>query len=563
MRGTLEGSWPPCPALRRGTLLTTCLVAVTSVFLPHAARSGELAGYQFLVTSVRTGDTEVFIANPETGDLFNVSRAPNSEDRYPCWSPDGAQIAFISDRNHSTNLYVMDANGGNVRQVTFTTATCYMPSWQVTPDGERIVFGMHGEGHDPTLSPDGKRICYTGHPPEGGVTVYVMNWDGSDKRRVVSGSSKVGATFPNWSPDGTQIVYSWPVDEALELFVIRAVGSGNRQLTRFGATNICTPAAWSPDGRWISFRKTDERYWSNPKRMVEVYSQKPADKRPVWVIRPDGTDAHVVESLRFQMAIDGSRASWKPAKVFPATGAVPDQFRETGGTFQHLPEDVYVLGEPRRTRDQLTALDALMPGGTFSPPSDRWTHLARTRERLTRGGKLHIVNLGDSIVNDTARSAWLLRVRERYPKAEIRMTTVVRGGTGCWWYRESNRVAQLVVPLKPDLVFIGGLSQRADVDLIREVIHQLRAALPELEVLLGTAAFGSMDPLRPETLAREASSGYADYGAKLRALVAGERCGFVDVMKPWAEYIRQSGQPTDWFKRDTVHANERSEQILG
>jgi len=43
-----------------------------------------------------------------------------------------------------------------------------------------------------------------------------------------------------------------------------------------------------------------------------VLAYKPADKRPVWVIRPDGTDAHVIECLRFQCAIDGSRASWKP-----------------------------------------------------------------------------------------------------------------------------------------------------------------------------------------------------------------------------------------------------------
>jgi len=54
------------------------------------------------------------------------------------------------------------------------------------------------------------------------------------------------------------------------------------------------------------------RYWSNQKRMLKIYSEKPADKRPVWVIRPDGTEATLIEPLRFQMAIDGSRASWRP-----------------------------------------------------------------------------------------------------------------------------------------------------------------------------------------------------------------------------------------------------------
>ena len=180
----------------------------------------------------------------------------------------------------------------------------------IKPDGSDLQ--MFGEGHDPTLSPDGRRICYTGHPPEGGVTVYVMNWDGTDKRRVVPTTSKVGATFPNWSPDSRQIVYSFPVVEALELFIIGVDGSGQRPLTQFGGTSVCTPSAWSPDGKWISFRRTDERYWSNPERMLKVYAEKPADKRPVWVVRPDGSDAKVIESLRYQMAIDGSRATWKP-----------------------------------------------------------------------------------------------------------------------------------------------------------------------------------------------------------------------------------------------------------
>lgn len=306
-------------------LLLCFLCAAATAF------AADLRGHTLLVTSVRTGDTEVFIANPTTGDLFNVSRSPTSEDRYPCWSPDARRICFMSDREGTTNLWICDADGSQVRRLNCTPAVCYMPSWVKTPDGERIVFGMHsdkpemasirpdgsglrmlGEGHDPTLSPDGRSICYTGHPPEGGVTVYVMAWDGTGKRRVVPTTSKVGATFPNWSPDSREIVYSFPVGDALELFLIGADGTGQRALTHFGGNSVCTPAAWSPDGKWISFRRTDERYWSNPERMKIVYAEKPADKRPVWVIRPDGSEAAPVEPLRYQMAIDGSRATWKP-----------------------------------------------------------------------------------------------------------------------------------------------------------------------------------------------------------------------------------------------------------
>jgi len=310
-------------------LMTSTILAL--IYATTLTSAGDLAGQKLLITSVRTGDTEVFVVDPETGDAHNLSRSPKSEDRYPCWSPDGKQVCFVSDRENSTNLWIMDADGSHVRRLNRTPAVCYMPSWQKTPQGELIAYGSHsdrpemasikpdgtedrilGAGHDPTLSPDGKLITYTGLA-DGGVTVCVMNYDGTDKRQVVNGISKVGATFPNWSPDSRQIVYSFPVGDALELFVINVDGTGQHQLTTFGKTFVCTPSAWSPDGRWISFRKTDERYWSNKERTRQVYTEKPADKRPVWLIRPDGTNAHVIEPLRFQMAMDGSRASWKPA----------------------------------------------------------------------------------------------------------------------------------------------------------------------------------------------------------------------------------------------------------
>ena len=63
----------------------------------------------------------------------------------------------------------------------------------ITPGGSG--WEILGEGHDPTLAPDGKLICYTGHEV-GGVTGFVMNHDGTHKREVVKKISKVGATFP-------------------------------------------------------------------------------------------------------------------------------------------------------------------------------------------------------------------------------------------------------------------------------------------------------------------------------------------------------------------------------
>jgi TolB protein len=275
---------------------TTFIFIATILAQGFSISAGELAGHKLLLTSIRTGDTEVFVVDPETGDARNISRSASSEDRYPCWSPDGKQICFMSDRENSTNLWICNADGSGVHRLNRTPDVCYMPSWQKTPIGERIVFGQHGdrprmagitpdgsgevilgEGHDPTLSPNGKLIVYTGETGNG-VSVFVMNYDGSGKRQILKETSKVGATFPNWSPDSKQIVYSFPAGDALELFIVNVDGSDNHQLTH--TRKICTPSAWSPDGKWISFRLTDERYWSDKERMVKIYSEKPADKRP-------------------------------------------------------------------------------------------------------------------------------------------------------------------------------------------------------------------------------------------------------------------------------------------
>jgi TolB protein len=301
---------------------------LTLPLLALAAPSGGLEGYHLLVTSVRTGNTEIFEVDPASGDARNVTRSRDCENRYPCWSPDGRQIAFTSNREGGTyNLFVCDADGSNVRALTHERGAevAYMPSWV----GDRIVFGLHreqpeiasihpdgsgltilGRGHDPCLSPDGTKIAYTGEVT-GGVSVFVMDADGSNKTQILKEANPWGAIFPSWSPDGKTIVYSFKSGAGLELFLIDAAGQRPpRQLTHLN--KVCTPAAFSPDGKWISFRCTDEMYWRSQERMEKVYSEKPGDKRPVWVIRPAGTDAHVIEPLRYQCSMDGSGAAWKP-----------------------------------------------------------------------------------------------------------------------------------------------------------------------------------------------------------------------------------------------------------
>jgi lysophospholipase L1-like esterase len=249
--------------------------------------------------------------------------------------------------------------------------------------------------------------------------------------------------------------------------------------------------------------------------------------------------------------------------TFPKEGALPAKFPpdQPAKDGQRPEEGYYIFSSPERSVAQIEKIQQEMPPGEFTLPPADWQYLQRTRRILRDGGELQLVAIGDSIVNDTMRSAWVAKLGAAYPQATIRATVYVRGGGGCQHYKEADRIGKHVVPRKPTLVLIGGISQQ-DIESIREVVHQLRIALPDVEILLATGTFGTADPRVPEELAAVRHSGTGEYGRALKQLAAEEKCAYLDMTTPWAEYIRSSKLHPHLFYRDVVHANEYGEQIL-
>jgi hypothetical protein len=199
----------------------------------------------------------------------------------------------------------------------------------------------------------------------------------------------------------------------------------------------------------------------------------------------------------------------------------------------------------------------------YTPPADRWRLIPKTIAKLQQGPALRIVMLGDSIVNDTGSSQYELLLERMYPQCKVTKIRSVRGSTGCWWYKEEGRVGEWVLKHEPDLLMIGGISQRDDVDSIRDVIRQVRAARPQVEVLVMTPVFGTYDPKTDKAWAYDADPAGAGYRSRLKRMAAEEKVEFVNMTGPWGEYIRASDKTRGWFMRDPVHANERGFQILG
>jgi WD40-like Beta Propeller Repeat len=144
-------------------------------------------GSRFIYTSNRSGNYEIYTSKIDGTDERRLT-STSADESFPIWSQDGSQIAYSAstgewntiENTKTYELYVMDADGTNVRQLTDNTAYDSYPRW--SPDGSLIVFSSDRDK--------------TGH-----WEVYVMNADGSGVRRVTNTPSNATAINPLWRPE--------------------------------------------------------------------------------------------------------------------------------------------------------------------------------------------------------------------------------------------------------------------------------------------------------------------------------------------------------------------------
>ena len=199
---------------------------VASLWLVTSPLWGKIVFY-----SKRDGNTEIYTMNSNGSNQTRLT-FNNVSDSSPTWSPNGQQIAFHRERNGNWEVYVMEGDGSNQRNLTRHQAYDGFPSW--SPDGNQIAFNSTrngGENQDvnifvmdadgsnvqqvtrlkfaanPRWSPDGKQILFEGAIDQG-RQIYAIRPDGRGQWQISEPKPNAGMLLGGWSPDGKKVLYS-------------------------------------------------------------------------------------------------------------------------------------------------------------------------------------------------------------------------------------------------------------------------------------------------------------------------------------------------------------------
>jgi Tol biopolymer transport system component len=241
------------------------------------------------------------LVNPDTGTITPLSQVRIAQTLNGLdISPDGSEIAFtrrVSGR-YGFQIFVMGADGGGIRQLTDQPLGAYAPAW--SPSGDRIAF-----------------ISYTGKD-SGGGDLFVMDADGSSVR-LVTRTKHINERDVAWSPDGSRLAfeayylrggYRIGITDVRTGATSRISGSGSA----YALLSQAVEPAWSPDGNWIAF---------------EGAGEPGIDIGRIWLMHPDGTDAHVLVGV-MGVPPDDSSPKWSPdGRQIAYCQSIPDNGRSS------------------------------------------------------------------------------------------------------------------------------------------------------------------------------------------------------------------------------------------
>lgn len=265
---------------------------------------------------LENGGHDILVIDVDHRLTFNLTNYAG-DDMLSSWSPDGRQIAFVSQRNFNTDIYLVGVDSRNLRRLTYHEAVDKLPTW--SPDGSQIAFISDRNGltelylidvppnaidaeppitrltfntftdSRPLWSPDGNHIAFVS--TRGGEDIFAMSPDGTGERRLTNDPSPEFSFA--WSPDSTRIAYQSFADNNGEIYVLgvnHTLTDTLADIPRNLTNNLVQDYAptWSPDGNQIAFTSNrdgdDDIYLLDiaTETLTNLTNNQVSDTAPVW-----------------------------------------------------------------------------------------------------------------------------------------------------------------------------------------------------------------------------------------------------------------------------------------
>jgi TolB protein len=312
-----------------GQLHTTSGITET-IFLPFVTRPAQVGSFlgKIAFAIYENGNSEIFIMNADGSGLVQITNSLEFESS-PEWSPDNSRILFGTYHDTHRDIYVMNADGSNIIQLTNNPVNTIQTSKDWSPDGNKIVYSNDSNGN---------------------YELYIVNADGSGITNITNHPAE--DFMARWSPDGTKIAFgSTRTGSPVNIYLINADGSNPSTLSVSDQSDDQN-LTWSPDGSKIAFNQL----------------RSPSEEA-IMIMNSDGSnhqELFVSENIR-------SLAKWSPDGKQIAICALADgsqegeeqifliNFGQTAGKFQVVNTQANCEGSPLWSPDGTQILYSKAP----------------------------------------------------------------------------------------------------------------------------------------------------------------------------------------------------------
>ncbi|MEX1255270.1 MAG: cohesin domain-containing protein [Dehalococcoidia bacterium] len=278
--------------------------------------------------SDRDGNSEIYVMNEDGSGQTNLTNHP-AQDAEPSWSPDGSKIAFTSDRDGDNEIFVMNVDGGGLKQLTDNAFSELDASW--SPGGAQIAFISNSDGEFDVykMNADGTAVTQLTNvaaadsdpswSPLGNRIAFTSTRDGGDGDIFVmdvDGTDQTAVTANSsvegeaeWSPTASRLAFHRTAGLTRDIIAMNADGLDETNLTPPTGSDQDSSPSWSPDGSTLAF--TSDRD-GNPGETAEIY-----------VMNSDGT-APTRLTTRIGTEFGNAQPAWQPNPVADSSTPAPD-----------------------------------------------------------------------------------------------------------------------------------------------------------------------------------------------------------------------------------------------